>query len=188
MTLLRVDDEILLRSVAHADAEELFRLVDVNRTYLREWLPWLDSNRSVDDTRTFIRESNERAKQGRGLVTLIIHSDELRGVAGFNWIDPINRSCEIGYWLTQDRQGRGIVTRCVRSLIEYAFRVLQLNRVTIPVAAGNLKSRAIPERLGFNQEEVRGEAEWLYDHYVDHVVYALLRRNVVGTIGDREHR
>ena len=40
----------------------------------------------------------------------------------------------------------------------------------------NFKSRTIPERLGFLKKEGIREAEWLYDHYVDHVVYGVLAR------------
>ena len=174
MLKLVVDDDVTLRAVAEADTDEMFRLVHRNRAYLREWLPWLDANRSAEDSRSFIRDSNTRASEGAGLVTAIFFRDQICGVAGFNWIDAANRACEIGYWISEDHQGRGIVTRSVRSLVGFAFDQAQLNRVTIPVAVENAKSRAIPERLGFTSEGIRREAEWLYDHFVDHVMYAML--------------
>jgi ribosomal-protein-serine acetyltransferase len=37
-----------------------------------------------------------------------------------------------------------------------------------------MKSRAIPERLGFHQDGIMREELWLHDHYVDHVVYSIL--------------
>ena len=40
----------------------------------------------------------------------------------------------------------------------------------------NHKSRAIPERFGFKKEGMIRQAEWLYDHYVDHIIYGLLAR------------
>jgi ribosomal-protein-serine acetyltransferase len=56
---------------------------------------------------------------------------------------------------------------------------LYLTATTVSVGAfvtgvRNSKSCAIPERLGCRREGVRRQAEWLYDHFVDHVVYAAL--------------
>lgn len=66
------------------------------------------------------------------------------------------------------------MTNTVKALLQYAFVVLQLNKVEIRAAEGNAKSRAIPERLGFTAEGTIRAAEWLYDHYVNHVVYGML--------------
>ena len=48
--------------------------------------------------------------------------------------------------------------------------------IILHCASGNLKSRSVAERLGFVQEGILREAEWLYDHYVDLVVYSMLKR------------
>lgn len=66
------------------------------------------------------------------------------------------------------------MTKSCRALINHAFSELNLNRVDIRCAVENSKSRAIPERLGLRQEGVIRQAEWLYDKYVDHVVYGVL--------------
>ena len=68
----------------------------------------------------------------------------------------------------------GLVVISVLLASGFAFAQEQLNRVAIPVAVENAKSRAIPERRGFTSEGIRREAEWLYDHFVDHVMYAML--------------
>jgi ribosomal-protein-serine acetyltransferase len=176
MRLIQVDDRTLLRSVSETDAPGLFALVDENRAHLRRWLPWLDANRSIRDTLEFIRASMAGEQQGRSFIGLIDHEGELCGTAGLNWIDHDNRACEIGYWLRADRQGRGIVTLCCCALIRHAFLTLGLNRVNIPVAVGNARSRAIPERLGFHQDGILRDGEWLYDHFHDVVLFTLLRR------------
>jgi ribosomal-protein-serine acetyltransferase len=177
MTNLRVDSRTVLRSVAEADAVPLSALIDVNRAYLRRWLPWLDANRTVGDTLEFIGAQIAREKEGIGLATLITHDGEVSGVAGFNSIDPVNRCCELGYWLREDRQGRGIATSCCRTLARHAFETLRMNRVNLSAALGNVRSRALADRLGFQQYGVLPDAEWLYDHFVDHALYALLRRD-----------
>ena len=66
------------------------------------------------------------------------------------------------------------MTRACRALVAHAFDTLRLQRVEIRVATGNRRSRAIPERLGFREEGILRQVEWLYNHYVDHVVYGRL--------------
>ena len=66
------------------------------------------------------------------------------------------------------------MTKTVKALLQYAFETLKLHKVEIRVAEANHKSRAIPERLGFMQEGTIRVAEWLYDHYVNHVIYGML--------------
>jgi len=68
------------------------------------------------------------------------------------------------------------MTDCCRALIKHGFDEYGLNRIVITVATTNVKSQAIPDRLGFSKEGVLLDAEWLYDHYVDHTVNALLAK------------
>lgn len=166
---------LLLRPPTVADAPALCALVETNRAHLRDWLPWVDGARTESDQQAFLAGVIERGESGRGGVWLVEESGSLCGVCGFNWIEPSNRVCEIGYWLSADHQGRGIITSCVRRLIQHAFEDLSLNRITLPVAVENQRSRAIPERLGFRQEGVLRQAEWLYDHFIDHVLYAQVK-------------
>jgi len=67
------------------------------------------------------------------------------------------------------------MTKTAGALTEYALNELKLNKVEIRAAVENQKSRNIPERLGFIQEGTIRRGEWLYDHYVDTVVYGMLR-------------
>ena len=83
-------------------------------------------------------------------------------------------STSIGYWLAESAQRRGTMTRAVQTLLDHAFGVWQLHRVEIRAAVNNTRSRAIPERLGFNQEGVLRAAERIGKRYTDQVVYAML--------------
>jgi ribosomal-protein-serine acetyltransferase len=174
--VIPVDDEVELRILEEWDAPELFRLIEGHRAYLREWLPWVDYETSVEDSRSFVRRCLQHYLDNEGFTMGIRYHNQLVGVIGYHSINWPGRKVEIGYWLDADFQGRGIMTRACRAVVRYAFEKLQLNRVTILCATGNLRSRAIPERLGFTQEGTLREAEWLYDHFVDLVVYSMLAR------------
>jgi ribosomal-protein-serine acetyltransferase len=89
-------------------------------------------------------------------------------------MDWPNRSTAIGYWLAEPLQGRGIMTAACRAMVANAFGDLGLNRVEIRCATTNARSRVIPMRLGFGLEGVCRQVEWLYDHFVDHEIWAML--------------
>ncbi|PZD96184.1 RimJ/RimL family protein N-acetyltransferase [Paenibacillus sambharensis] len=175
MLSCKINDLLELRLLENRHAEEMFLLVDSNRGRLREWLPWLDNTVSVEQCREFIRMSLKAFAENNGLYLGIFHQGRLAGCVSLNNIDWSNRKTTIGYWLSEDFEGRGTMTAACRTLIDYIFHELLLNRVEIRAAVQNTKSRAIPERLGFVQEGIVRQAEWLYDHYVDHVVYGMLK-------------
>lgn len=177
MTLdFAIDDRTHLRSLCLADAPALFALIDASRPYLRQWLNWVDGTKSIEDIRSFIQSGLNQADDGRGPVCCITHDSSLVGICGFKPIDGMNRSAELGYWLAESLVGQGIMSRCVKTLMDYAFRELQINRVELRAAAGNGRSRGVAERLGFTQEGILRDAEWLNDHHVDQVVYSVLKR------------
>ena len=174
MQTIPVAEQFALAPLELSDTDELFALTDKSRSFLREWLPWLDSIRRVDDTRTFIRAAQAQAAQNNGAQLAIKIDGHIAGIVGHHQIDWRNRLTSLGYWIGEAYQGRGLVTASCRALITHAFDEARLNRVEIRCAVENRKSRAIPARLGFRQEGLLRDAEWLYDHFVDHVVYAIL--------------
>ena len=179
-TDLTVAGDVKLNLIDAGHADELFALVERNRGQLRQWLPWLDFNRSVADSLSFIQNAISLAKTKKGAVYEIRRHGTLIGVIGYNSIDSLHGVCEIGYWLDESHQRQGIVTRCTTELVRFAFEHLGMNKVAISVAVDNTASRAVPEKLGFTVEGRSREAEWLYDHHVDHVLYGLLRKEWTG--------
>jgi ribosomal-protein-serine acetyltransferase len=158
-------------------AEELFHLINANRASLRQWLPWLDWSNSPADTADHIRTSLERYNQSNGFSTGIWVDDALVGAIGLHAIDPRHRSSSVGYWLSEGLRGRGVMTAACRAVVGAAFGHYHLHRIEIRCATGNHKSCAIPKRLGFTYEGTLREAEWLYDHFVDLQVFAMLEQD-----------
>lgn len=167
-------DKVSIEPLSQRHANEIFDLTELNREYLREWLPWLDSVKNVSDTEFFIKSTEEQAYSGGGPNFAILSSGSICGVAGFHKVDNQNRVGSIGYWLSQEYVGNGIVSRVVKQLIDIGFGELKLNKIEIRCAEGNIKSRAIPERLGFTYEATLRQCEWLYSKYVNHAVYSML--------------
>ncbi|MCM3390140.1 GNAT family N-acetyltransferase [Ureibacillus chungkukjangi] len=175
MFIYPVDEEISLKLVTERDAEEVFQMIDSSRTYFREWLGWLDYSTKVQDTVDNIKGNLLKFVAQEGLDTAIVFNGKIVGKIGFNKINKANKTAYIGYMLDEAFQGKGIMTRATKAMVNIAFEEYGLNKVEIHAAEGNTKSRSIPVRLGFKEEGTIRSAEWLYSQYVDHVVYGMLK-------------
>jgi ribosomal-protein-serine acetyltransferase len=171
---LQIDQNTRLNLLEPRHALELFKLVDSNRTHLREWLPFIDDYRSVKAATQFITRNREEHNGKTGLVAGIWAEELLAGVVTFDYIDWSNRAVLIGFWLGKSFEGRGIMTRACSTLTDLAINELGMNRVEISCAVENRRCRLVPERLGFKPEGISRQKEWLYDHFVDTVSYSML--------------
>lgn len=177
MFLYPITESLSLRPLRLADADELFALTDANRAYLRQWLPWLDAIQSAADTRIFIQSVLRQMAEEQGFGAAIWHQGTIAGVIGYNSLDNVNRVGTLGYWLGEAHQGQGLMTAACRALVNYGFSGLGLNRQVIACATENHRSQRIPTRLGFRHEGTLRQAEWLYDHYVDHHLHSCLKQD-----------
>jgi ribosomal-protein-serine acetyltransferase len=170
---IRASDDLDLRLLDGGDAAELHALVESNRAHLSEWMPWA-ADQTFERTARYIRSGLDRHADNQGFEMGLVVDGRIVGAAGIANVDWIARSANIGYWLDEHHQGRGLMTSAVRALIDHAFREMGLHRMEIRATEGNLRSRAIPERLGFTEEGLLREAEHVRDEYHDLVVYGLL--------------
>jgi len=148
-----------------------FDLVVANRARLRRWMPWEPTTRDVDDVRSFIERclASETDVEGNGIWV----EGRLAGGIGLS-VDTLSNEGQIGYWIDRDHEGKGIITRAARGFVDFGFEGLGLHRIQLHAAVGNLRSRAVADRLGMRLEGVHREAERVADGYLDMAVYAIL--------------
>jgi ribosomal-protein-serine acetyltransferase len=164
-------DGVELRSLEPEDAEVLFAVIEADRERLRRWFPWVDPTVSPAEPRAFIERS--RASENDVEAIGIWVKSDLVGTIGMR-VDPMSNQGEIGYWLAKSFEGRGLVTKSCRALIDHGLRELGLHRIEIKAAPDNVRSRAVAERLGFTKEAQLREAGLAAGGYHDLVVYGLL--------------
>jgi ribosomal-protein-serine acetyltransferase len=170
-----INEKLELKLLETRHAEELFFITDESRESLRTWLPWVDHIKSKEDSLAFITSSMKQFGENDGFQAGIWFEGRLAGVIGLHKIDWTNHSTSIGYWLAESFTGRGLMTHSCRAVVNYCFEELGMKRVEIRAAAENSKSAAIPERLGFQREGCLRQSERLYEVYVDHYVYGMLK-------------
>jgi ribosomal-protein-serine acetyltransferase len=176
MFTLKVDKEIELQLFQIHHANELFDLIEQNRFHLRKWLPWVDEMETSLQYHSIIPMWLKQFADNQGFNLGIRYRGLLVGSIGIHQIDWRNQQTSIGYYLGEGYQGKGIMTRSVQAILNYAFFDLRLNRIEIRCGVGNLKSRAIPERLGFTQEGIVRGGENLYGRFHDLIIYGMLEK------------
>lgn len=157
-------------------AQTLFQMVENQREYLGKWLPWVEKTTCEKDSLDFLKSSISFNNGGQKLTTFIFHDKKLVGSVAFVKIDKVNRASEIGYWLSENMQGKGIMTQSCERLIKYGFEKMNLHRIEINVAPENSKSLAIPRKLGFHHEGTIRESLFLNQRFYDGEKFSLLKR------------
>lgn len=173
MFRLTVDKDINLVLLQESLAETIFQLVENNREYLTKWLPWPPETKTVEDTKDFIKKALTSFAEGERMSCAIEYQGEIVGVIGFNKIQKDLKKVEIGYWLSEEKQGKGIVTRACKRLIQYAFEEMGMEKVEIQVQPGNSDSQKICERLGFTKEGTITNSGNLHGTIIDLMIYAI---------------
>ena len=175
MFSFRIDDNLTLRLPEKRDAEAVTAMVRKNLARLQEWMPWAVDDYADEHALDWIKRSRDAYAENGQFNALILFDGRFIGSIGFLDLDLKNKHAAIGYWIDQDYEGRGIITRCCRELIDYLFDSMELNRVQINCAVENRRSRAVPERLGFTLEGTLRQIEILKDKLGNWAVYGLLK-------------
>ena len=175
---LSVSDTISLKEIDLSDANDIFSTIDSQREYMRKWLPFIDNTKEVTDTRRFIKTMMDTPEKTKEFTFVIHFESEFAGLIGTKDTDRANKRTEIGYWLSEKYQRRGIITQSVRRLMQFSFDELGMNRIQIKCATGNLLSKKIPQRLGFRHEGIEREGELLVgDIFTDLDLFSMLKRD-----------
>ena len=169
---LEIGEGICLRPPRTSDAESIFRLVSRNYAHLRTFMEWAKPDYSLTDAREWVEKD---IGDPTALNFLICRGDDILGTIGFGRFDTDAKVTEIGYWIDSSEQGKGIVSRAARRLVDIAFRDLRMNRVQIRCAAENNRSAAIPEKLGFKLEGVQRQHVYRDGRIYDFRIYGILR-------------
>jgi ribosomal-protein-serine acetyltransferase len=190
---LTIDQEIHLRTLHPDDSEELFELLEQNRPRLRPWigpsvlpetakaariytiecyfrsldpLTAIDTP-YIDEVRPYFPPLNPPMEMG------IWFRGDLAGVISLSILPGSDTAAEFGYWIAGEKEGKGVIMRCVSALMDYAIDNMNIERFVIGCALTNQRSRAVPERLGYRLQATIPNGEVVGEHVYDRVVYGI---------------
>jgi RimJ/RimL family protein N-acetyltransferase len=152
MTAYRIEtDRLLVRCYSPEDARKLKEAIDASLDHLRPWMPWAqDEPEPLDAKVELLRRFRGAFDLGNDFIYGIFAADDsiLLGGTGLHpRVGP--NALEIGYWVRRDHLGKGLASEAVAALVKVAFEVHRVGRVEIHCDPVNVRSAAIPRKLGF---------------------------------------
>jgi RimJ/RimL family protein N-acetyltransferase len=170
-----IADGVELRPLEVWHAAAFAAHMDRAREHIRPWVGPTFVTDTEDGARATIRRYADAAAADGARLYGLWDGDTIVGGVMFVTFDAAWGTAEVGCWLEPAAEGRGLVTRAVEVLLDWAFDVRGLDRVEWRCRSDNDRSVAVAERLGMHSEGIARSA-WKYDgRRYDKHVFSVLR-------------
>ncbi|MDU0154651.1 GNAT family N-acetyltransferase [Bacillus cabrialesii] len=150
---LRLETERLILRAPHqtGDGKIVNQAIRDSFSELKAWLPFAQELPTVEETEINLRNAHINFLKRESFRFLIFDkaSNNFIGITSLQRIDWTIPKCEIGYWVNTKFGGNGNMTEAIKKLATFGLHNIKFRRIEIRCESTNLKSRAIPEKLGF---------------------------------------
>src|SRR5437868_8490986 len=174
------DGTISLQPYGMDDADDLYQAVRESINELQPWMPWCHPNYSIEESREWLALREDARSRGTEYDFCISDASSGRflGGVGVNQIKEVHRAANLGYWIRTSATGRGVATRAARLVARFGFEELNLIRIEIVAATGNLASQRVAEKVGAVREAVMRKALLLHGIPHDAVLTSLVTEDM----------
>ncbi|MEU1392272.1 MULTISPECIES: GNAT family protein [unclassified Nonomuraea] len=152
------DDGAELRPLEPWRAEEFLSHMDRGREFIGRFISLPDLVADVGSARSVLQAYADKAAADTGRIYGIWTGGRLVGGVLFRTMDVRQGTAEAGCWLEPSAAGKGLVTRAIRVIIDWAVEERGIHRVEWQAAAGNTASIAVARRLGMSKDGVLRES------------------------------
>jgi RimJ/RimL family protein N-acetyltransferase len=163
-----------LRPLEPWQAGEFLAHMDRGREFIGRFVGLPDVVTDLASSRAYLRGYAEKAMADTGRIYGIWLAGTLVGGVLFRTMDVGHGSAEAGCWLEPAAAGRGLVTRAVRVIIDWAVEERGIHRIDWEVAAENEPSIAVARRLGMTRDGVLRDSYFYRGSHHDMEVWSVL--------------
>ena len=169
-------ERLTLRRARMTDARDLYECC--RDPQMAKYVLW-DAHTSVSDTRGYVRYLLRQYRNGDPptLAVEVNETGKVIGTIGFAWLQPENRSAEVGYSIGREYWNRGYMTEALFAFLDWCFGDLNLNRVEAQHDLLNPASGRVMEKAGMRKEGEMRQRVYLKGRYADVAVYAALKQD-----------
>ncbi|TMW71872.1 GNAT family N-acetyltransferase [Alteribacter natronophilus] len=163
-----------LRPFQLEDAPDLFSYA--SSALVSRFLPW-EAHRTLSDSEEFVSFILKQYEEGRPApwAVELKETGNVIGTIDFVAWFPEHRRAELGFVLSEEYWGRGLIAEAARRVIAYGFDYLDLVKIKAPAITENVQSRRVLEKLGFKLEGILKQEYIIKGKSRDMAVYSLIK-------------
>ena len=172
-------ERLLLRRLDNADVKDVYALRSNASTMKYIPRPLLKNEEEALEHITMINAKID-TNEGINWAITFKGNPKLIGIIGHFRIQPQNYRAEIGYMISPEYHGQGIVAEAIKEVVRYGFEEMNLHSIEAIIDPNNLASERVLQKNGFVKEAHILENEFFDGKFIDTVIYSLLKRNFLG--------
>jgi [ribosomal protein S5]-alanine N-acetyltransferase len=171
-------ERTMLRLPSAGDFKPWSELRELSREELVPFEPrWSEHELTRAAFAARMRIASQLAENGDAFNFLIFeraHGALAGGITLGNIRRGAAQAAEIGYWLGEPFQGRGLMADAVATILRFAFVSQRLQRVEAACIQENIRSEALLRRCGFQHEGIARHYLEINGRRRDHLLFARL--------------
>ena len=167
---------LVIRCYSPMDAQYLQKSIQESLEHLRPWMPWVKTEPEELKVKIErLREFRADFDLSKNYVYGVFDPKETQLLGGTGLHPRVGSNAfEIGYWIHVNHVNKGYATEISAALTKVAFEVENVNRVEIHCDPDNIRSAAIPKKLGYVFEAtLRNRCENIEGELIDSMIWSL---------------
>lgn len=171
---------LIIRPFTEKDIDAFVEAALESLSTVGTWMPWCTATYSAKDAQPWFDSCAFNLKINEAYDVGIFSVDDglLLGGISINQIDWDHKVGNIGYWVRQSQQKRGIASHAVLAIAQFGFTELKLQRLEIVAAIENIASRKVAEKTGATFECIARNRLELFGKACDAAVYSLIPQDM----------
>ena len=140
--------------------------------YLRDVFPY---PYTLADAEFFIELCTQHGNDNQLNYAIVIDGKAVGSISVQVKTDVYRKSAELGYWLSQEYWGKGVMSAAVKQICKEAFQKFDIVRIYAEPFAHNAASRKVLQNSGFLLEGIMKNGVFKNSQVYDYCMYALLK-------------
>lgn len=178
-----ITDNLIITILKSTDFRLLAMYEGKNRAHLSKWEPIRTEDYFTDESvKKRLEVSFNNFKSGSAIPFIGLNKSRTKIICAChfsNIIKGIFQACHMGYSVSVEEEGKGLMFEMLQASIDYVFSEVELHRIMANYIPTNKRSEKLLTKLGFKKEGVAESYLKIAGSWQDHVLTSKINPNQI---------